>query len=446
MEDKSRLVAVKTLCDIDENKAYSNIRLNHYFKKYNLEQIDRAFASEILYGTLRWKARIDYFIQRFSRVKIEKMSLWVLNCLRIAVYQIFFMDKVPDFAAVNQSVEIVKLKDKKSSSFVNGVLRNILRRRNEFDRIDIKDDIKRLSIEYSHPEWYVKKFSNELGRDFVVDLMKKNNLPPSLSIRVNTLKCTRDELKKVLNEKGIEVYDGKVEESLVLKGYGPIEKSEEFIKGLFTVQDESSMLVSRVLAPKPGERVMDLCSAPGGKTTHIAQLMKNNGEILAFDIHEHKLELVEQNASRLGIDIIRTYLKDSSIFMKEFENSSDRVLVDAPCSGLGLIRKKPEIRWNVTMKDIINLQKVQYEILKNASRYLKINGTLVYSTCTITHEENEEIIKKFLNEHDNFELVDICFLLPERFKVQTCKNGYIKLFPNMHDVDGFFISKLRRKW
>jgi 16S rRNA (cytosine967-C5)-methyltransferase len=446
MEDKSRYVVVKTLCDIDENKAYSNIKLNQYFKKYDLNSMDRAFAAEILYGTIRWKLRIDYLIQKFSKLKLDKISPWVLNCIRAAVYQVFFMDKVPDFAAVNQSVEICKQKDKKASSFVNGILRNILRNKEEFNKIEVNDNIKKLSIKYSHPEWFVKKYLKEYGEEFITDLMEKNNTPSELSIRVNTLKTTKDELKKSLNKYDVEIKEGRVDECLILKGYSLIEKSNDFINGLFTIQDESSMLVARVLDPKEGEKIFDLCSAPGGKTTHIAQLMGNKGEITAFDIHEHKLTLVNDIAKRLGIDIIKTSLKDSTVFIDELKDYADRVLIDAPCSGLGLMRKKPEIRWNVTTQDIQQLKKIQYNIINNASKYVKVGGVIVYSTCTITAEENEDILKLFLKDNPNFVLDDICGLIPESFKTQTCSKGFVKLFPNTNDTDGFFISRLIRKW
>lgn len=446
MEDKARIVVIKTLTDMEERKAFSNIKLNYYFKKYDLNPKDRAFSAEILYGTLRWKLKIDYLIQRFSRIKLEKISVWTLNCIRAAVYQIFFMSKVPEFAAVNEAVNIAKIKDKNAAPFVNGVLRNILRNKNLFNDICEKDRIKRLSIEYSHPEWFVRKFIKIFGEEFLIDLMKKNNTPSELTIRINNIKTNREHLMQLLMDKGVEVEFGKLEESLILKGFNLIEKSSIFNEGLLTIQDESSMLVANVLDPKPGEKILDLCSAPGGKTTHIAQKMNNIGEIIAFDIHEHKLELVNQNAKRLGMTIIETKLKDATVFMEEYIDYADRVLVDAPCSGLGLIRKKPEIRWNVHQQDIDALTNIQYQILSNASKYVKKNGVIVYSTCTISMEENEDILNRFLFENKNYELVNICTYLPEKMMSDTCKEGYVKLFPNVHDTDGFFISKLRRKW
>ncbi|EYE89277.1 hypothetical protein Q428_03105 [Fervidicella metallireducens AeB] len=446
MEDKARIVVIKTLSDMDEKKAFSNIKLNQYFKKFDLNPKDRAFSAEILYGTLRWKLKIDYMIQRFSRIKLEKINIWTLNCIRTAVYQIFFMSKVPEFAAVNEAVNIAKIKDKNAAPFVNGVLRNILRNKNLFNDIREKDKVKRLSIEYSHPEWFIKKFIKIYGEEFVIDLMKKNNTPSELTIRINSIKTNKENLVQMLMDKGVNVESGKLDESLILKGFNLIEKSSIFNDGLLTIQDESSMLVANVLDPKPGEKIIDLCSAPGGKTTHIAQKMNNKGEIIAFDIHEHKLELVNQNAKRLGINIIETRLKDATVLLEEYIDYADRVLVDAPCSGLGLIRKKPEIRWNVHQQDIDVLANIQFLILSNASKYVKKNGVIVYSTCTISVEENEDIINRFLQENKNYELVNICSYLPEKMFSDTCRDGYVKLFPNVHDTDGFFISKLRRKW
>ncbi len=447
MNDIARLIAVKTLYDIEEKKSFSNIKLNNYFKQYDPDPVDRAFATEILYGTVRWKLKIDYMIQKFSKLKIEKISPWVLSCIRAAVYQVFFMDKVPEFAAVNQAVELVKLKDKKASSFVNGVLRNILRNKEEFFNIQIKDRTKRLSIEYSHPEWFVDKFIKLHGEDFVKSLMKINNTPPEFIIRVNTLKCSREELMEKLTSRGVKCVEGRLEEALILHGMSSIEKSEEFRSGLFTIQDESSMLAVKVLDPKPNEKILDLCSAPGGKSTGMAQLMKNKGEILSFDIHEHKLALINKSAERLGVNIIKARLKDSTVFDEEYMDYGDRVLLDAPCSGLGLIRKKPEIRWSIKPADIMELQKIQMNIIDNASKYVKKGGTLLYSTCTISREENEDIIENFIKCNPNYQLEDISEFIPNKIKGDESEvRGYIKLFPHINGMDGFFIAKLLRKW
>lgn len=446
MEDKARFVAVSTLYDMEVKGAYSNIKLNEYFVKYDLSSIDRGFATELLYGTVRWKAKIDYLIQKSIKNNINEIAPWTLVCLRTAIYQIYFMDKVPEFAAVNEAVKLVKMKADRATSFVNGVLRSILRNKDEFDNIGIKNKTKRLAIQYSHPEWFVKKFGNIYGEEFITELMRINNTPPELSARVNTLKTTREELINLLSSEGCLVQKGNAQEAIVFNGYSMIEKSKEFNEGYFIFQDESSMLVAKVLDPKPGNKVVDLCSAPGGKTTHIAQLMENKGEVIAFDIHEHKLELINDNTRKLGIKIIKTDKRDATILNEDLESTCDRVLVDAPCSGLGLIRKKPEIRWNIKEEDLLSLKNLQKKILYNASKYVRNGGVLVYSTCTISEEENEEVIKEFLSDTPNFELEDIEGYLPEKYLNKTAKEGYIKLFPNVNGCDGFFIARLRRKW
>ena len=446
MEDKARFVAISTLYDIETQGAYSNLKSNAYFKEYNLSSIDRAFATEIIYGTIRWKLKIDYCIQKFTMTKIQDISTWALICIRIAIYQVFFMDKVPESAAVNVSVELAKINDERAAGFVNGILRNILRNKEEFSKIGVNNKTKRLSIEYSHPEWFIRKFREIHGEKFLIDLMKVNNTPPALTVRVNTLKINRDVLIKKLEEQGYSAEVGRLDESIILSGFSMIEKSDEFNNGYFIFQDESSMLASRILSPEPGDVVIDLCSAPGGKTTHLAQLMRNRGEILAFDIHPHKIELINENAKRLGIEIIDAFIGDATVFNEELVGYANKVLVDVPCSGLGLIRKKPEIRWNISEDNIIQLQKLQMKILVNASKYLKIDGVLVYSTCTITLEENEEVISKFLSENPNYKLDSICDYVPEDFKAQSCEKGYVKLFPNENECDGFFIARLRRVW
>lgn len=440
MKDIARYIAVKTLCDIEDG-AFSNIKLNYYYKKYDMQPIDRGFSSEIVYGTLRNLIKIDYFINQFSKIKTTSMSKWVLNCIRIAIYQIFFMDKVPEYAAINQSVEIVKIKEKKASSYVNGILRNIIRNKEKLKNINVKDKIKRLSIEYSHPEWMVDMFIKNFGEDFTIDLLKANNLVPNLTVRVNTLKTTKNNLADILKNQGVEIEEGIIDEALILKNFSNIEKSKEFNEGLFIIQDESSMIPAKVLDPKPNMKIMDLCSAPGGKTTHIAALMENKGEIIAFDVHQHKINLIKDNCKRLGINIVDVKLKDAQILMDEYIDYADGILVDVPCSGLGLLRKKPEIKFNIKKQDIETLTNIQRTILENASKYVKKDGYIVYSTCTLTFEENENIINEFLNSHDNFEIVNCNSMMPE--KIRNNKS-YIRIFPNIHNMDGFFVAKLKR--
>ena len=445
MIDKARTVAAAALKDMEEEGAYSNLKLNQYFKSYGLEHKDRSFASEILYGTLRNKLKIDYTISKFSKITLDKMSPWAKCILRTAIYQIFYMDRVPDFAAVNEAVEIAKSKDRKASAFVNGVLRGILRNKGAFNEIETDNPIEKMSIEYSHPQWFINKYLPIYGEEFLRSWMEKNNTPSHMTVRVNTLKIDTDSAADVFEKKNIGVKRGIVPEALILDGYGMIEKSEEYDSGLITIQDESSMLSSRVLNPFPGSMVLDICSAPGGKSTHMAQLMEDRGEIKAFDIHPHKVKLIRQNALRMGIHIIKALEGDALKHNCEMDNSADFLLLDAPCSGLGLIRKKPEIRWRVTEKDIINLQGIQRDIINNVSSYVKPGGYMVYSTCTITREENEEVLEDFLRNRNDFFIDDITPYIPEGFKDSLTPEGFLKLFPQHHNTDGFFIARLGRK-
>lgn len=333
---------------------------------------------------------------------------------------------------------------KSAGSLVNAVLRNVIRNREKYKYVHISNEQKELSINYSHPEWLVNKLINMYGKEFAIELMKKNNTPPPLTIRVNTLKTDKENLKSCLENEGVSVNQGLLDDSYRLSNFHMIESSKTFNDGLFTIQDESSMIAVKCLNPKPKDKVIDMCSAPGGKSTYIAQLMNNMGSILSFDIYEHKLNLVKQNAERLGIDIIKTMLKDATIHMEEYDNYADKVLVDVPCSGLGLMRKKPEIRWNVNENEINKLCSIQYKILCNAAKYVKADGIILYSTCTITKEENESVIDKFLKENVNFKYDDIEKYLPSGFAKNKINEGSIKLFPNVNDTDGFYIARLKR--
>lgn len=445
MIDKARTIAAAVLKDMEQEGAYSNLKLNQYFKSYGLEHKDRSFASEILYGTLRNKLKIDYMISRFSKTGLDKMSPWAINIIRTAVYQIFYMDRVPEFAAVNEAVEIAKSKDRKAAAFVNGLLRGILRNKEAFNKVEVKDSVGRMSIEYSHPEWFIKKYLPIYGEEFLCRWMEKNNTPSNMTVRINTLKIDTDGASRLFMQKGIGVKKGIVPEALILEGYGMIEKSHEYSGGLITIQDESSMLASHVLNPSPGSNVLDMCSAPGGKATHMAQLMKDSGEIKAFDLYPHKIKLIKDNAFRMGLHIIKAQEGDAAKHNAELDNSADFLLLDAPCSGLGLMRKKPEIRWRVSEGDIMDLSKVQKGILSNVSGYVKPGGHMVYSTCTITMEENEDVLEDFLEANSEFYVEDVSSFIPEELKDSITPQGFLKLFPQEHNTDGFFIAKLGRK-
>ncbi len=444
--DQARETALKILYDINENKAYSNISVNKHLEAGELREIDRAFATELAYGTVKWLMEIDYVLDRFSSVKAKKMSPWIRNILRLGIYQLLHTDRIPPSAACNTSVDLAKRYGHQASSrFVNAVLRNITRSRDSIPYPERKDIAGYLSIVYSHPRELVDGWLRLFGGEFTEELLKSNNAVPDFSVRVNTLKTTSEKLLEALSQEGCRARAGKyLKEAAVLENPSSISRLEAFQKGYFTVQDESSMLASVVLEPEEGQLALDVCSAPGGKATHLAQLMNNKGTVLARDIHEHKLRLVEGTASRLGIGIVKTQLFDAAVFDESLKGKADRVLVDAPCTGLGIIRKKPDIKYSGNLsqqKEIVALQK---KVLENAAGYVKPGGCLVYSTCTIQPEENLENVKAFLCQNKDYKLLGFEQLLPDKLKTATAQEGYIQLYPNTHQTDGFFISKMVR--
>lgn len=446
--DLPRETALKILYEINKSGAYSNIALNKNLEDNKLNNLDRAFITELVYGNLKRRLTIDYIIEQFSSVKIKKLSPWILNILRLGVYQLVFMDKIPESAACNESVNLAKRYGHSASSrYVNAVLRNVARSREKIEYPDKNKDLcTYLSIKYSHPEWMVKSWLTRFGESFTEELLKSNNETAPLTVRINTLKTNREDLQTELRKEGFETEPARyIKNALTINNPTSITKMEAFIKGLFQVQDESSMMVAQILDPKPGELVIDVCSAPGGKATHIAELMQNKGEVIARDVHEHKIKLIKEASERLGIDIINLEVFDALEQDFNLTGKADRVLVDAPCTGLGIIRRKPDIKWTRNANDLAEIVKLQEKILKSSSSYVKPGGVLVYSTCTIEPKENEEQVNKFLQANREFELEDISEFIPEGLIKATAKEGYIQLYTNTDGIDGFFISKMRKR-
>lgn len=433
MIDKAREIALKVLYDIDKKEAYSNIILDEALgqarKTSNeMDARDIGFISEIVYGTISWKLTIDEIIKKHSNIRIKKISPWILNILRMSIYQILFLDKVPKSAAVNEGVNLAKrYGHKASSNFVNAVLRKVdIKDYEEF--FTIKDDVERISKTTSMPIWMVEELAKQNTIQKVEEICQASNLKPKLYIRVNTLKTDKQSLVKKLERENIKVENGEMENFLMLEGAKNIEKLKSFQEGLFTVQDEAAGFIPMMLQPKPNEKVLDACSSPGGKTTYMAQLMNNQGEIKAWDLHEHRVRLVEKTAKRLDITIIQTEVKDATIYEKKYFGYFDKILLDVPCLGVGVLKRKPDIKWKRKKEDIEKITKIQKEILENCSKYLKDEGELVYSTCSILEEENEEIIQNFIKSNRNFEIVE---------KLQIYQN---------EKTDGFFICKMRKKY
>ncbi|MCC0701659.1 16S rRNA (cytosine(967)-C(5))-methyltransferase RsmB [Clostridioides sp. ES-S-0049-02] len=437
----AREIGFKVLCDIEKNNNYSNIAINKHFKNLEISDMDRGLATELIYGVVENKYYLDYIINKLSKIKVKKMSTYVKIFLRMGTYQILFLNSISDYAAVNETVKLSKKYDKKSSGFINAILRNEIRNKDTIMDITEEDSVKYLSIKYSYNSWIIKNWIENFGQEFTEDLLEANNEKPSIYIRTNTLKISREELIEKLNEKGIMCLKvPMVEEAIKVEKLKNIENNELFKAGLFTIQDISSMIVGKVINPKEDSLILDVCSAPGGKSTHLATLMNNTGQVIARDIFEHKLKLIKATVNRLGLKNVCVEGFDASEIDENSINKFDYVLADVPCSGLGIIRRKPEIKYKQEeeLEDITSIQK---KILENASKYVKIGGTLVYSTCTVQDMENINIITSFIEEYNNFELTPIDTV---NVDLDNQDKGYLKIYPNIHGIDGFFIAKLKR--
>ena len=441
--DFPRKLALEALYKIDKEEAYSNIVLDELLNKNRnaLSNKDINFISELVYGVTTWKLTLDTVIQKYSKIKIKKISPWVINILRMGTYQIVFLDKVPKSAAVNESVNLCKKYNNKSIGFVNAILRKT-EKKDYLELFEIKNDVERISKTNSMPEWIVKELNKEFNAEKVNEICKNSNLKPKITIRVNNLKTTRNELKKSIQSKEIEVEEGILEDFLYLKNVKNITNLDEYKKGLFTMQDESAGLTALVLNPKEGEYILDCCSAPGGKTTYIAELMNNKGNIVAWDLYKYRLDKVQENSKRLGINIIKTEENDATVLKEEYIEKFDKILIDAPCLGLGVIKRKPDIKWQRKFEDIEEISKIQEKILNMCSKYLKKGGTLVYSTCSIIQSENNNIIQKFI-KNNNLKLEEISNLNVEKIQNMITQKGILKIYPSKN-MDGFYIAKLTK--
>ncbi|MBR1647246.1 MAG: 16S rRNA (cytosine(967)-C(5))-methyltransferase RsmB [Selenomonadaceae bacterium] len=426
--DKVRLAATKIVYEVSKNGAWANVVLAQTLRQEKFTDLDRKFCTELVYGTVKAGASLDWKIAKYLNRPLKKVDAKVLAVLRVGMYQIFFLDRVPNSAAVNESTELAKkFCGIGASKFVNGVLRSAVR---EPDKSDFPtgDDVESLALRNFHPAPLVKMFVDEFGLDATKKILDFNNTDPPLCLRVNFLRTTREKILDALNKFGIQAEPANfAPEGVICRGHGALDKFQPLRDGLCQVQDESSMTAARFLNPQAGEFVIDCCAAPGGKSTHIAELMQNRGRIVAADIYETKIEHIKQNAERLGIKIIEPTLIDARELGKKFPAQADKVLVDASCSGLGVIRRKADMRWK-NLADIDKLPTLQLEILSSAAETLKRGGILVYSTCTILKRENQSVVEKFLSTHEDFELVETKIFLP-----------------HVTNTDGFFAAKLIRR-
>lgn len=437
-----RDVAFASLLKCEKNQSYPNIEIDSAIEKHGITGVDRAFYTALVYGTIEKKINLDYIIAMFSGRALDKLDKEILVILRMGVYQILYMGSVPDHAACNECVELCKKKGKKSASgFVNAVLRETIRKKESIAYPDReKETVKYLSVMYSYPQWLCEMWLKDYGAEKCEALLSALNVAPEMTLRVNPLKSSVEEILIWLGENGIKAEKGRYAKNAVkLLQACPVSALDILKDGRVYVQDEASQLCAEILDARTGDTVIDTCSCPGGKSFSIALNMNNEGRVFSFDLHGNKLSLVEKGARRLGIDIIETKEQDGSSYLKELEQKADRVLVDAPCSGLGVIAKKPDLRYK-ERSALERLPEIQYRILNASSSYVKKGGILVYSTCTVNKRENEDNFVKFLNENPEFEALD--FDLGNGI---CSENGMLTLYPDTHGTDGFFISRAKRK-
>lgn len=439
----AREVAVNTVMQVFENKAYSNIALNRNLNESNLIDKDKGLATELVYGTIKYKYSIDKILKTFLDKKFDKTDKYVLNLLRVCIYQLRYLDKIPEFAAVNEGVNLAKKHvSVGASKLVNGVLRNYLRDRDK-KYYDEDNFSEKLAFIYSYPQWMVKLFVSQYGEEIGEKILEGLNKRPSVTLRVNSTKTDYEQVADELIKNGYNVEEGVIcpEAIRIVKG-SSVEDNPLFREGILTVQDESAMLVAPAMDLEEGMTILDLCSAPGGKTTHIAELMNNTGKVYGFDIYEHKLQLIKNNCDRLGLNTIELGILDATERSEKLKESGDRVLIDVPCSGLGIIRKKPEIKYTKREKELKEIVAIQRKIMENAAEYVKKGGILLYSTCTINKDENENNIQWFLKKFQGFQVEPLNFGKVEN--VIYDEKGCATVLPNEY-MDGFFIAKLKRK-
>lgn len=448
----SRSVALQVLTAVEQEGAYSNLLLNGALQKSGLSGPDAGLATELVYGTIQRLNTIDFLLEPFVTKGMGKLAPWVRNLLRMSFYQLYYLDRIPPHAVVNEAVNLAKKRGHQGiSGMVNGVLRNVLRRKEELKLPEGLSPVQRIALEHSHPEWLVARLLEQYGEQTAEAICRANNEPPSISIRVNRAKTNREDMLRLLKEQGLSAAPSKLSQDgiVVEGGGGNMALTPWYREGLISVQDESSMLVAEALDPEPGMSVLDCCAAPGGKTCHIAEIMQGSGLVLANDIHPHKAKLVEDQANRLGLTNIDISTGDASKLGERLElNSFDRILLDAPCSGLGVIRRKPDLKWAKTAGDIAEIAGIQRTLLDTAGDLLKPGGLLVYSTCTIEPRENVEMVSNFLSRHPEFELAAD---KPSAWETEplaaASARGSIglQILPQDAHSDGFYIARLRKK-
>ena len=441
-----REIVLEVLLEITEHGMYSHIVLRDVLNKYQyLEKKERSFITRVTEGTLEHMMEIDYILDQFSKVKVKKMKPVIRNIMRSAVYQMKYMDSVPVSAACNEAVKLAVRKGFGSlRGFVNGVLRNVAR---NLDQIEYPTEpLKRLSIQYCMPEWILNLWLKAYDSDIVEQMLQAFQRETPLTIRCNLRMVTPKQLKEHLEAEGVTVQvHPYLEYAFHISGFDYLGDLESFQNGEFSVQDISSMLVSELAAPKEGDYVIDVCAAPGGKSLHMAEKLNGSGHVEARDLTEYKVGLIQENIERTGLNNVEAVQQDALIFDEASVGKADIVLADLPCSGLGVLAKKTDLKYKATKEGADSLAKLQREMLKNVQAYVKEERKLVYSTCTINSAENMDNVHWFLNQYPEFELIDIHGLLCEELQKDVKENGCIQLLPGVHQSDGFFLACMKKR-
>ncbi|MCR8656117.1 16S rRNA (cytosine(967)-C(5))-methyltransferase RsmB [Paenibacillus endoradicis] len=450
----ARLIALEVLVKVEEAGAYSNLQLNKTLQEQQLSRQDAALTTEIVYGTISRKLTIDYWLSKFVAKGLHKLQPWVHQLLRLSIYQLVWLDRIPPHAVVNEAVNIAKRKGHQGiSSMVNGVLRSAIRGQADLviSGIHLPNKVEMLSVRYSFPEWLVKRWLDEYGFKTTEQILSSSNEVPHSSIRVNTMKATVAEVLQALESEGLNASVSPLAPAGInVHRGGHLAGLAGFASGQWSLQDESSMLVAEVLQPKPGMLVLDACAAPGGKSMHIGELMQGKGKLISNDLHEHKRQLIEDQAKRLGLTHIETMSGDAIALADRLQKQSfDAILLDAPCSGFGVIRRKPEIKWTKENSDVAAIATIQSKLLDAMSDLVKPGGTLVYSTCTIAKEENEMQIAQFLARNPQYKLdtgwpQPLLESLRSQGIIDDSFDGQLQLLPQYANSDGFFIARLVR--
>lgn len=439
----AREVALLTLNACERQGGWSDGVLKKQLAQSGLDSRDAALATQICFGVQQNRLLLDFYLSRFSNIPLKRMESKVVQALRIGLYQMLFLTRIPHSAAVNSAVELSRqhCKNQRASGMVNGILRALERSLDRLPVVPKDNQVEYLSVLYSHPEWLVERWLDKLGAQETEKLLAANNCAPAMVAQVNTCRISSAALLAKLSEAGVDArVHPWLKDCLLIRETGDLERLDSFAEGLFYIQDVASRLAVTAAGVQPGIRVLDTCAAPGGKSFALSIAMEDNGEIISCDLHPHKKKLMEAGAQRLGFACMKPQTADATVFRPEWESAFDLVVADVPCSGLGVIRKKPDIRYK-DPEALAQLPQVQQRILDNVCRYVKPGGVLLYSTCTLLQEENEDSVNEFLKRHPAFSTESFC--LPEPFG--PVDEGMITLWPHRHDTDGFFFAKLRRQ-